>query len=575
MTRKSVSYLKKPYFLVTLIISIGAFLRLLYLPFVPNAIGGDELTYFLTAKSVFLSGYDITHTWTPIMVLLFKYPPGTLQAELPYFISLAVSPFPFSLFQARIIYALLSIGTIPLVYFITKKLLGTSTALFASFFMAINPWEIYIGRTSYELVPALFFFLSSLLLLLYAKGAKTLFVIPVLMLSFYSYIGTKVFFLPFIFTTIWYVYTTEEYKKSKKYYIFILLFSVLFTLFYASLLFISNQENRSTDLFTPFSPKLGEQVDSIRRLSIANPLLTFFENKPVLYLKIIIEKFLNTLSFNYLFSTGDLFFSVPRHGVFYVLDLPFLFLGMIFLFFKRKKVFIILSLLLAFSLLPQLLQGSEARNFTPHISLLFPFAFMSIAFGVTSIIHHVKFKKVTILIIISLYAILCLNFMQLYLFQFPIQGHFDFKLRVLSSYANRAQKNTTVTIYTNAPYDSYQKYLFYGNAMNKNTLPIIQQSLKSNKFVLGNITFSNCPGKIPGKNHTGTIILDVNCGIKLKNATPILLPQLKDSGGLYLIYHDTICKNVEFGTYIQNLKIPDFGVEKLSNPAFCSTYLIH
>jgi hypothetical protein len=136
--------------------------------------------------------------------------------------------------------------------------------------------------------------------------------------------------------------------------------------------------------------------------------------------------------------------------------------------------------------------------------------------------------------------------MQLYLFQFPIQGHFDFKLRVLSSYANRAQKNTAVTIYTNAPYDSYQKYLFYGNAMNKNTLPIIQQSLKSNKFVLGNITFSNCPGKIPGKNHTGTIILDVNCGIKLKNATPILLPQLKDSGGLYLIYHDTICKNVEF-----------------------------
>ncbi|HMS22842.1 MAG TPA: glycosyltransferase family 39 protein [Candidatus Levybacteria bacterium] len=575
MGEKFVTFFKKPYVLFTLIIFIGAFFRLVYLQYVPNAIGGDELTYFLTAKSVFLSGYDFTHTWNPLMVLFFKYPPGTLQAELPYFISLAVSPFPFSLLQARIMYALLSIGTIPLIYFITKKLLGTPTALFASLLMAINPWEIYIGRTSYELVPALFFFLVSLLILLYAKRAKTLFVLPILMLSFYSYIGTKVFFLPFIFTTIWYVYTTEEYKKSKKYYIYILLFSVLFILLYAALLFLTNQENRSTDLFTPFSPKLGEQVDVIRRLSIANPLLSFFENKPVLYFKIIVEKLLNTLSFNYLFSSGDLFFSVPRHGVFYVLDLPFLFLGMIFLFFKKKKIFVFLGLLAVFSLLPQLLQGSETRNFTPHISLFFPFAFIGIAFGVTSILQHVKYKKITTCIIIFLYAILSLNFMQSYLFQFPIQGHFDFKLRILSSYVNRVQKNTKVTIYTNAPYDSFQKYLFYGDAMNKDTLPIIQNSLNTNTFTLGNITFSNCPGKIPNKNHKGILIIDVNCGIKLKNATPILLPQLKDSGGLYLIYNDAICKNVELGTYIQNLKISDFGVEKLSNSSFCKAYLIH
>ena len=575
MTKKTVALFKESYFLLILITLIGAFFRILYLQFVPNAIGGDELTYFLTAKSVFLSGYDFTNTWNPLMALLFKYPPGTVQAELPYFISLAVSPFAFSLLQARIIYALLSIGCIPLIFFITKKLLGTKTALFASFLMAINPWEVYIGRTSYELVPALFFFLASLLLLLYAKGAKTLLVIPLLMLAFYSYIGTKVFFLPFIFTAIWYVYTSEEYKKSKKYYICILIFSVLFTLFYAASIFLTNQDNRSADLFTPFSPNLAQQVDHTRRLSIANPLLTFFENKPVLYIKIIIEKFLNTLSFNYLFSSGDQFFSVPRHGIFFVSDLPFLFLGMIFLFFKQKKVFIFLSVLTLLSLLPQLLQGYDVRNFTPHISLFFPFAFIGIAFGITFITDRIKYKKIAIFIIISLYTVLSLNFMQLYLFQFPLQGHFDFKLRILSSYANRAQQNDNVTIYTNAPYDSFQKYLFYGNAINKDTLPNIKNSLKIKKFTINNLTFSNCPGKTPGKSHKGIIIIDVNCGIKLKTSTPILLPQLKDSGGLYLIYRDKICRNVELGTYIQNLKISDFGVENLSDSSFCKTYLIN
>ena len=75
---------KKIGIILIAIILLAAFLRFFWLDRIPNAVSGDELTYIFTAKSMFLSGSDITHTWSPLSIFAFRYPPGEVQAELVF-----------------------------------------------------------------------------------------------------------------------------------------------------------------------------------------------------------------------------------------------------------------------------------------------------------------------------------------------------------------------------------------------------------------------------------------------------------------------------------------------------------
>lgn len=201
-----------------IIICLAALLRFTLLDRIPNAVGGDELTYIVTAKSIFLTGRDITGTWSPWSIFLFRYPPHEQQAELPYFLHLPFSgPFPFSLFTARIPFALLSIGIVIILYFLTKKLINVHAAIATGLIAAINPWLIYIGRTAYESTPATFFYLLGFYLLLSLRGSKLFISVPVFFLAFYSYIGMKLIFLPLII--LFCLFAWSRNRKDQKQYL--------------------------------------------------------------------------------------------------------------------------------------------------------------------------------------------------------------------------------------------------------------------------------------------------------------------------------------------------------------------
>ena len=90
-------------FFPLILVFLFAFLfRFIWLDKIPNAIGGDEIVYTLNAKASFLTGHDIFGTWFPVNGLLFRYPKGEAQAELPYILnSFFVGPTDFSLFNSR------------------------------------------------------------------------------------------------------------------------------------------------------------------------------------------------------------------------------------------------------------------------------------------------------------------------------------------------------------------------------------------------------------------------------------------------------------------------------------------
>ena len=571
----------KPYLPLILIILLASFVRLLWIDKVPNAIGGDELTYIINAKAMFLTGSDISGTWNPLSGFIFKYPAYTLpQAEFPYLLlAPVVGLTKLSLFDARITYSLLSILSVLLIYLVAKELFDKNVGIIAGFIAAINPWFIYIGRTNYEASPAIFFFLLGLLLLLKAREWRIIWSIPFLFLAFYSYIGTKLSFLPFVFIACLFGYFVANKKKYSKQYLIVFAASTfLVILFILSFVFkVSSSPSRLGEIFTPNDPLIAKQVDAIRHVSIQTPFTGIFENKFTIYLRVIITKLFKSLASDYLFAYGDNFFSILRHGMFYVLDAFFLLIGLAGAYANKRKSFWFLLALVLVSTFPQILHTADLGNMVFHLSLMFPFLVILIAVGVWEILNLFKNKHyfyVSSAVTIFLYTFLLFNFLNIYFFQWTMQGYYDFHVRVFSKYVALADKNNQqVFIYSPSAPDIFKKYLFYSNGYNKATYLKVRAIYKADKFTFGNLKFVGCDNTINPTQTSDLIVYDFNCGALKKDYKHIAIPRLSDGGQSYEIFNDKICSGFNLKHYPYGLKINDFAIESQPSQKFCETFI--
>lgn len=557
-----------------LIVALAILTRFLYLDRIPNSVNGDELIYILTAKSVYLTGHDISGIWNPLSVFAFRYPPNQQQAELPYFLHLFFSgPLPFSLFIAKLPFAILSVGIVVLLYLISGKLLGKSIGLITGLVASMNPWLVVMGRTAFESTPATFFYLLALYMLLNFTGWNILYGIIPFTLAFYSYIATKLIFVPFIILAVTLAYYFHGRRYGKQYIILCLL-SLIIVIGYIVLLKTSSTESRISELLLPTSPVIATQVNKIRQYSIQSRVLSLLINKYSVYFKIIIEKFLRIFSSSYLFVEGDQFFLPVRQGFFYYIDVLFLITGFISLFFKRQRYFVLLGLFIVLGTLPHLFHKTMG-DFSGHLALMFPFMIIVIGFGVSEIIRITSkhLKLATIIIISSLYIFSLGNFGFTYLYQYPLVGSGDFPMRVLSRYLTIAtQLNVPVTIYSTTGRDFLNKYLFYTNSLTKQTIPVIANLPNSSSFSFGNIHFSSCEGFKMSENPSAIEIVDSNCDTHTKESYA-QIQRLSDSGNLYKIFNDHICSPYSLNAYPTDITIQDFQIENLSRQKFCQTYI--
>ena len=562
-----------------LIIFLAFLLRFIWIDKVPNAVGGDELTYVVNARAMFLTGTDISGTWNPLTGFIFKYPAYTLpQAELPYFLlAPVVGLLDFSLFSTRITYVFISVASVFLIYLITKALFNKNAGLAASFIAAINPWSIYMARTAYETTPAIFFYLLGFYMLLIFKGKKILLTIPVFFLGFYSYVGTKVSFLPFVFVIILFSYFFVNRKKYLREYLAVLIACFLLVIVFAFSVFTTSGSSRVGELISFNSPQISQEVDYIRKVSIQNPLTFLFENKLTIFSRIVLTKLFKSFSFDYLFVYGDQFYSILRHGFFYVLDALFLILGFAAVYAFKKRIFFLLFFLTLIGVLPQILYSIRTDNFSIHLSLSFALLPIFMGVGLWETVNLVKNKLYfygSLAVIGVLYLFLSLNFLNIYFYQFPLMGYFDFHVRLLSKYVSLArEKGKEVTVYSPNATDIFKKYIFYTNNYNKDTYLEIRKIYKSENFKFQNINFAGCDRTIDPKENNNTIVYDFNCGNLAKDTKHLAIPRLSDGGQSYEVFNDVICSKFNLKRYPYNLTIDDFAIEKMPLQKFCETFI--
>lgn len=142
------------------IVLLGALIRLAHLGEVPAGINNDEVSHGYNAYSILTTGKDEWGRSWPItsFAAFGDYKPPVYV----YLTALAVRAFGLSQYSTRLVSALAGIAAIPFVFLLVRKLFEMQPALWASLFLAISPFHIFVSRKAAEHNLAVTFVIAAL-----------------------------------------------------------------------------------------------------------------------------------------------------------------------------------------------------------------------------------------------------------------------------------------------------------------------------------------------------------------------------------------------------------------------------
>ncbi|OGH24792.1 MAG: hypothetical protein A3B47_00265 [Candidatus Levybacteria bacterium RIFCSPLOWO2_01_FULL_39_24] len=568
------------------ILIIAFLLRTIFINEVPLALSNDELTFIINAKSVALTGKDILGTWQPwsLQPIYNTYP----MSELSFLIaSPLLSLFKVTLFTAKLPYALFSTLLVGILYLITNKLFSKKEALIVGIVAAISPWGIFFGRTAYDFPLAVFFYMLALTILLYSKSWRILLSFIPLFLAFYSYIGTKIIFLPFVIIAAFFSWHILNNKKYTKYYLTLIIACLFLFIFFLQSLNSGNAGKRLSEIYTPWSQSIAEKVNLDRKLSINSPINNLIINKYTVFAKDFLNKYLGAFSPQYQFITGDsnMYVSLWNHGYFYYVDLIFLLLGFYYLFQKNKKVALLIIGLILIAPFPAAISTDQER-FVHKWTLIYPLFIIVVGVGISYALSLPKktfYRKFLAGFILLIYTALLTNFLVIYFLRYPIYNSegSNFSTRILSGYIALVNaQDKSVYVYSPEPEPLYKGYVLYADTYSQKSAKIVTENFNSNIYALDGVRFlKGCPDKnVISSDNTIIINNTMKCDEISSYQVmkkPVEISQLSDAGTIYSIYKDRVCSIYSLSKYPDNFKFFDFNIENLPINSFCTKYIFN
>lgn len=582
-----------------IIILIALFLRVYGLDLNPIGLShDDELHEILNAKSLALTGLQNPGTVAGIFTQNDSCSGNCIYGELGSFILIPwMWIFPLSLFWTKIPFVLMSLG----ILFYTGKLFqnlsgNIKIGLLTGLVIAINPWSIHFGRTTYLTIFSYFFYILGA----YFYTRNISFKSNLILGTFFSIIGSMFYFgtkpiLPLII--IWGIlYNPLSLKlKNIRFTAFLLIIIVTLISLYFILLSNSYAGRRLGEISSTNSNSISttEEVNTQRRISLEIPVIRdLLINKYLVNINTRIGSILGSFSPSFLFlrSAGDTdIYYDSNHGYYYLPDLLFLLFGIMALSFNFKKGIFILSLMLI-AVFPAAIKTTGDTVYALRIGLVYPLISGLIAWGIYYFYHNTSIYKFNLIrklslsklfiILITFTYILCLtNYLSMYWYRNPIDKNIGwyFHKRVLSSYITRLKNNTDgrVVVVTAQPVDTFNTYIFFSNLYNnKVNILDINKVYKSGNYEYQRVKFvNNCAQVTANDLKTSIIFIEqtINCSLDQKNTNKIANP--KDGGGMYNIINDSLCAKFKLNRYPYPREINQFNVENMDLETFCSTWI--
>ncbi len=226
------------YILLSLVLLIGALLRILSLDQFPAGVSADEIQQGYTSYSILKTGKDEWGEFLPLNPRGFgDYKPLLYS----YFIIPFEAVFGLEILAIRLPSALAGSLTVLIIFFLVKELSKSFwTAFSAALFLSISSWHIIFSRIGWESNLGLMFFSLGILLFLKARHRNSLIVFSALSfgLSILSYHTFKLL-TPLFLGGLVIIYWSEIRNFQKKWLVVssstlsIFLLIVLFGLFFS------------------------------------------------------------------------------------------------------------------------------------------------------------------------------------------------------------------------------------------------------------------------------------------------------------------------------------------------------
>lgn len=308
------------------IIAFGFFLRIFRIGYAPPSLNWDEAAIGYNAYSILKTGKDEYGYRLPLSFRSFD------DFKPPIYSYLTTIPILFlglNELSVRLLAVISGTASIFLVYLIGKKLFGQKAAIFASLFMAIQPWSIHFSRAAFEATAALPITLLGAYFLLEARTKNSfkmlLLSLASTIIASYAYYANRALFIPSIAIILFFGRNIIKGKKRIKKTIFTILILSL-PIIWLMLAGGGLERFNHTSIFSILKNYDGKY------LSLAN-------NKLFYLAKSILARYLSYFSPANLFVRGTPEPIQQIHGfsVFFPIQFIFIVIGSFFLARNYKK----------------------------------------------------------------------------------------------------------------------------------------------------------------------------------------------------------------------------------------------
>ncbi len=356
---------------LTAILTLGLFLRVVDINNNPAALYGDELTIVLDANSILHTGKDQTGITLPLTFPMGAgRPAGYVYGSVPF-----VAVFGTSAMGVRGLSIVSGIGVILLLYLLGKRLFDQKIGLIAAGIAAISPWGIALSRGGFETNFALFLSLTGIYLFILAKRSPHIYLLSAISfgLAVHTYPTYKLTIPIVLMLLIWYQGGLRGIfvAKAKVYLIASTALLALFIVLAILQTFTGGSENRFSDINifanNNIKQQIIQEVNQQRNLiNIPEFLKPIVLNKFWNYAFLLGESYLSNFSIDYLFFHSD---ANPRHnpgvmGVLYLIESLLILFGFTYLFKKDKRtaIFFLVWLLIVPLATALLIEPHNLRN---------------------------------------------------------------------------------------------------------------------------------------------------------------------------------------------------------------------
>lgn len=340
------------YIILGLIVIFAICLRFYQLGSVPPSPNWDEVALGYNAYSIWETGRDEYGKFIPVVLRSFDDYKPALYA---YLVIPSYLVFGLNTFAVRFPSAFFGTLTVLAAYFLILEIFGRGKltllgrevgaqkiALLTSFLLAVSPWHIQFSRVAFESNVGLAFNVFGALFFLRGLNKNPWYL---LLSAFFFGISPSVYqsdkvFTPLLFLALAAIFWRKLFSIQKK----ILVISI----FIGSLTLLPMLAFHLTDS-QAFARASGVSVfsdqtvlkDSAEKLQIdkerGDILGIIIDNRRVAFVKASVAGYLSHFDLNWLFINGDIArHHAPNMGLLYLIELPFLLIGMYQLVFLRN-----------------------------------------------------------------------------------------------------------------------------------------------------------------------------------------------------------------------------------------------